>query len=381
MRSTIAVLCVLMSALASADVIELVEYKQLAIPVTPFSNMASGYQATNPGFRAIIRSESGELIAGGPLTMDSVIKGSVDDASQGTAYGRLVLSVDITEAYPGVSEGLLSGTYRGLLSICMAKDPKSAMLDTQCANLSGNIHEDRPFQWLDKPIDFEVTGGAIRITHFYGYTGDGGSSKQLSLAVFHPAYGFAAPGKAFKDYQSPLVLDLNHNGELDLINVWDDQKSVFFDFNGTGNSVRTGWVDASDGLLFWDNGMGCVTDGTQLFGEYFQSPNGAKFYENGFAALAAKLDGNHTGKIAAAKHKRLKIWRDLNHDGVCEKKEVARASKYVKEIELAFEREEDGMLVEDNEIRLTGHYVAPNGKRYMMADVWMKQRHNVLAVH
>lgn len=367
------------AAISSADVVDLIDYSPIHIPITPFSNMASGYQATNPGFRAIIRSVSGDFVAGGPLTIDSVIRGTSDDASSGSAYGKLILRVDMEDSYPGISAGLMKGTFKGVLSICMAQDPDSAISNTQCKDLKGNIHPDRPFQWLNKPIDFKVDNGAITITKYYGETGDGGTSQQLSLAVFHPAYGFAAPGKAFKDYQSPLVLDLNFNNKMDLVNVWNEKSPVRFDLNGTGALVRTGWVQPKDGLLFWDNGSGCVKNGTEFFGEYTGSKDGERTFENGFKALAAKLDPNGTGKVVAKNFPQLKIWRDAGKDGVCKTNEVVAAHKFVKEIHLAYVTHENVKLNEDNEVRLTGKFIGVDGKSHLIGDVWFKQRRNEVA--
>jgi len=367
------------AVISRADVVDLIDYNALMIPVTPFSNMASGFQATNPGFRAIIRSVSGDFVAGGPLNIDSVIRGYNDDASSGSPYGKLVMRVDMEEAYPGVSSGMMKGTYKGTLSICMAQDPSSSYLNTQCKNLSGNIHPERPFQWLNKQIDFKVEDGNITITKYYGSVGEGGTSQQLSLAVFHPAYGFAAPGKAFKDYQSPLVLDLDYNNKMDLVNVWDESTPVRFDLNGTGAKVRTGWVQPKDGLLFWDNGSGCVQNGTEFFGEYTDSKDDDRTFENGFKALQAKLDKKNTGKIVAKNFPQLKIWRDAGKDGVCKPNEVVAAMKLVKEIHLAYVTHENVKLNEDNEVRLTGKYVGVDGKSHLIGDVWFKQRRNEVA--
>lgn len=381
MRRFLTAFLVFFGAYASADVIHPVVYNTLEIPITPFSNMASGYQATNPGFRAILRSESGHLIAGGPLTIDAVIAGRRDDATQGSAYGRLILKLDVVDGYPGVSSGVMSGTYKGTLSICMARNPEAPMADTECLNLKGNIHPERPFQWINKPVDFVVQDGNIEITKYYGNVGEGGTSKQLSLAVFHPAYGFAAPGKAFKDYQSPLVLDLDHNGKIDLVNVWADLPIVRFDLTGEGKKLRTGWVKGQDGFLFLDNGSGCVTDGRQFFGEFTNSLEGDRTFHNGFDALAATLDPNATGKVIAAKHANLKVWQDKNQDGLCQLSEVASASRFVREIPLAYRTIQNPKLTEDNEIRLVGSYVGVDGKKHNLSDVWFKlRRHEQLSM-
>ena len=361
-----------------ADVIPLVEYPTMDLPITPFSNMASGYQATNPGFRVILMSDGGEFMAGGPLTMDAVMKGYSDDASSGSAYGKLVLRIDLLDTHPGISTGLLTGTFHGTLSICKARDIESEMQDTECENLSGNIHPDRPFQWIRKPVSFAIKNGGIQITRFDGNTGEGGTSQQLALAVYHPAFGFAAPGKAFKDYQSPLVLDLNDDGKLNLLNVWDEKSAVLFDLNGEGQKVRTGWVKAQDGFLFEDNGSGCVQNGTQLFGEFTHAKQGHSEFENGFVALSKLYDPKHSGNIKVSKFPALKIWQDLSQDGICQPNEVTTASKLIRTISLKTKTIAHPKLDEDNEIRIVGHTIGVDGKRHLIGDVWFKQRRNTL---
>jgi hypothetical protein len=360
---------------ASRDSIGWIEF-----PITPFSNMESGFQATDPGFRAFIKAADGKtFVAGGPLTMDAVMAGRSDDASQGSAYGKLILHMS-EAVFPMLAHRQASrGTNHGYLSICMAADTNAPINQTTCKSIGGN-ESDRPFQVIDKEIDYTFdAAGNITITKYYGSTGDGGTETQLSLAVFHPAFGFAAPGKAFKDYQSPLVLDLDHNGQLDLVNVWDDQRPISFDLNGTGSRVRTGWVKGTDGLLFIDNGTGCVTDGTQFLGEYTGAVAGKRTFRNGFEALARKFDPQGTGRVVVAEHPELMIWRNTAQDGVCKKSEVFPASRFVREIAVGYQVVPDVKLTEDNEIRLTGTYLGTDGVNHLVGDVWFKQRRHAVA--
>lgn len=354
----------------------------IEIPVTPFANMENGYQATNPGFRAFIKSKDGRyFVAGGPLTMDAVMRGRSDDASQGSAYGRLILHMD-QAVFPlrGTrAPEATSGTHQGLLSICMAADTTAPVNMTKCRDLGG-AEDGRPFQWLDKEIDYTIdSNGNIAITKFYGDTGEGGTSNQLSLSTFHPAYNFAAPGKAFKDYQSPLVLDLDHNGALDLVNVWNDRTPIHFDLNGRGEKVRTGWVKGTDGLLFVDNGSGCAQTGSQFLGEYTHSKHGERTYPNGFVALQKLYDANGTGRVVMAEHPELKVWRNRAQDGICKASEVVSASSLVKEIRVGYQTVANVKLTEDNEIRLTGTYLGVDGKSHLVGDVWFKQRRHEVA--
>lgn len=342
----------------------------LLIPVTPFSNMASRHQATNDGFRAILKNAAGDVIASGPLTMDAVIDGFRDDATRGSAYGRLVLDVKLTTSELGI--GLAAGEHKGRLSICKTASAASE----RCQFLDGNIHPERPFQWMDKEVDFVAEKDKIKITRYHGATGEGGTPHQISLVLYHPAYAFAAPGKAFKDFQSPLVLDLDGDGRVALTDVWDEASPVSFDLEGDGQKDRTGWVDARDGFLVHDtNGNGAIDSGAEMFGEH----TGHQRLPNGFLALVP-FDTDHDGKVTA-KDKRfgeLRVWQDLNQDGVSQKEELRSLEKAaVTVLNLGYDATKDERHPVDvfgNEVRLAGSYEHANGETRLMADVWFKQR-------
>ncbi len=344
---------------------------RLLFAVTPFANMASGYQATNPGFVAILRNESRQTIAAGWLTMDAVVDGYSDDASRGSAYGRLVLNVKLQHM-------AAQGSGQGALSICMSENPEAPMAQQSCRELGGNLHPERPFQYIDMPVSYEATGnGEVRVGGFRGDTGEGGSSEQIALAVYHPAFAFAAPGKAFKDFQSPLVLDLDMDGQLNLVDVWDETKAVRFDLECTGTAQRTGWVAAQDGLLAMDlNGNGRIDDGGELFGEYSQVGPNTKKYKDGYQALAT-LDANGDGVIDArdGEFGKLLIWQDRNQDGVTQKGELKTLAQHgITALPLA--HRDLGVkpsIVAGNEVRLIGTF-RRGAEEFMMGDVWFKQR-------
>lgn len=351
----------------------------LMIPITPFSNMASGYQATNPGFRAILKDSGGNVIAAGPMSIDAAMNGTQDDASQGSAYGRLVLNVNL--AYVDSRYADTQGDGAGTLSICMAQAPGASFDQSGCKNLSGNMHPDRPFQYLDMKVLFKTGDHKISITRFDGDTGEGGTSQQIALAVYHPAFGFAAPGKAFKDYQSPLVLDWNRDGKINLTDVWDIKNTVLFDLLGNGKKVTTGWIGKGDAFLALDtDGSGVIDSGRKLFGEHSATVDGTqKQFDNGFLALA-QYDENHDGVIDAKDpiFSKLLIWRDTNHNGKSESSELVRlADTDVVSISLAYETVKDttGVVrVLDNEIRVRSEYQTKSGAKFSIVDVWFKQR-------
>ena len=118
----------------------------------------------------------------------------------------------------------------------------------------------------------------------------------------------------------PLVLDLNGDGIKTV--AQNGYGGAMFDFNANGIQNATGWISKEDGLLVLDrNKDGIINNGTELFGD--TTPIGKKTAENGFAALAS-LDTNKDGKITAQDKQfaQLKIWQDLDGDGVSQKNEL-----------------------------------------------------------
>ena len=112
--------------------------------------------------------------------------------------------------------------------------------------------------------------------------------------------------------RDPLVLDLNGDG-IHTVSLADSL--VHFDYNGDGFAERTGWVSPQDGILVIDaNGNGQVDSMAELFG----SPT-----QDGFAVLET-LDSNGDGKIDAsdAAFGKLRVWRDLNQNGVSDPGEL-----------------------------------------------------------
>jgi Ca2+-binding RTX toxin-like protein len=116
----------------------------------------------------------------------------------------------------------------------------------------------------------------------------------------------------------PIVLDLDGNG-VELTSI--EGSTTHFDFAGDGFAERTGWVSANDGLLaIDDNANGVIDNGSELFG----SPT-----QDGFAVLE-KLDTNGDGKIDAqdADFGKLRIWQDLNQNGVTDAGELKTLAEW-----------------------------------------------------
>ena len=124
----------------------------------------------------------------------------------------------------------------------------------------------------------------------------------------------------------PLIFDLDGDG---IKTTSLDQSRTYFDLDSNGFAERTAWVDASDGLLVLDrNNDGQITSGQELFGDQTLLANGRRA-DSGFEALR-EFDSNRDGRIDAKDevYSKLKIWRDLNGDGISQAEELKALGDY-----------------------------------------------------
>ncbi|MFZ5522457.1 MAG: hypothetical protein ACOZD0_14790, partial [Pseudomonadota bacterium] len=134
--------------------------------------------------------------------------------------------------------------------------------------------------------------------------------------------------------RDPLALDLDNDG-IETSGLPALGASIKFDHNGDGVKTGTGWLKPDDAWLVIDrNGNGSIDSGRELFGVDTQiTVNGeTRPATSGFEALSAMDRGTgivgsagYGDKIFDAKDAdftRVRLWQDLNQDGVSQTNEL-----------------------------------------------------------
>jgi hypothetical protein len=170
----------------------------------------------------------------------------------------------------------------------------------------------------------------------------------------------------------PLVLDLDRDGVLETTGIpapGTAGTTVFFDLDADGIRTAVGWVAPDDGLLVLDrNGNGLIDNGRELFGDATPlNGNGtldlaAGIAAHGFQALD-KEDTNRDGIVSAAdaRFANLRMWRDLNRDGVSQAGELTTlATEGIVSITVA-STEVSQNLPNGNQLFRTGSFTRSDG--------------------
>ncbi len=177
---------------------------------------------------------------------------------------------------------------------------------------------------------------------------------------------------------SPILVSSRGN-QCELTNI---AFGVNFDLDSDGEAERIGWtaLAAEAAFLSLDrNENGTIDDGTELFGDVTPQPDVDE--KNGFLALAVydepENGGDGDGEISEsdAIFESLRLWTDVNHDGISQPEELATlASRGVVAISLEY-RESRRTDRYGNEFRFLSHVVVdpaqPGPARLKAVDVFL----------
>ncbi|MBU0915436.1 MAG: hypothetical protein KKD97_03690, partial [Gammaproteobacteria bacterium] len=149
--------------------------------------------------------------------------------------------------------------------------------------------------------------------------------------IFREAVSIAA--------RDPLAIDLDGD-QIETVAI-NPAAPILFDHNGDGIKTSTGWLKGDDAWLVHDiNNNGTIDSGKELLGVDTDITIGGitRKAASGFEALAA-LDGNgdHVFNADDAAFTTLRLWQDLNQNGISEANELSTlASKGIISIDLTY---------------------------------------------
>ncbi|MCD8138641.1 MAG: hypothetical protein LUE17_02485 [Planctomycetaceae bacterium] len=196
-------------------------------------------------------------------------------------------------------------------------------------------------------------------------------SASLDVMIEHVQNGGTISGMDLQSYiewedlSDPLVFDLGGEG----INLTSADDGVYFDIKGDGSPVQTAFIQGNNAFLYLDeNGNGVADDANELFGD-----QGG--HANGFEKLR-QYDDNGDGVIDEndAVYSQLRLWRDLNGDGINQADEsLTLAEAGIKSIDLNYNK--DYQLDEHgNVIGEKSSFTRTDGSQGLVADVWLKSK-------
>ncbi len=279
---------------------------------------AAGLTSAENTARILNFAKSFALVAGGIVSLGQV-GAKIYDATQAQATTHDVMGTTINAVVT-----TLAGLGAGFLLAPLVTSALGAIVVGAAAISFGYV--------TGKIVQAAYDHWGKGVTDFLNQFGEflGGKAFDAVSAISEFLLSTADPLVKIIKYVmvDPLVLDLDGDG----LEITPLSQGVQFDGNGDTIRTNTSWIDADDGLLVLDrNGNGAIDSGRELFGDETLLADGKKA-AHGFAALA-ELDvggaANATGGAGDgvfdakdAQYTNVRIWRDLNQDGISQASEM-----------------------------------------------------------
>lgn len=294
---------------------------------------------TSPGYGFVPQLLSTGNEGSFQYTFDSAYR-DTPIAYEDHLYGKVIVSdVDDTSLSYGVITGYdTTGTPLDATSVLA--NPNLSTNNPRIYNtLHGQVAMGQDGKWMYFPRDYGsyanlgayvVLGGVIPLQDAFQITV---TDSHGAMAIKTVTITLPPPPRPDRGFENPIVLDLDRNG-ITLQSAQDSK--AFYDIKGDGWRYQTGWTTGGDGFLAFDaNGDGKIAGRGELnFKDYLP---GAQTDLEGLAAF----DTNHDGKISAADAvwDKLRVWQDVNGNGLAEEGEVVSLDKVgIKEISLTSDK-------------------------------------------
>jgi len=175
-----------------------------------------------------------------------------------------------------------------------------------------------------------------------------------------------------KPYDSAVLFNFSDSGEPDTIEVV--HSPVFFDHDGSGRAVKSGWINKNSGFLVVIRaGQGGIENGRDLIGNHYL--NGEPYFQTGMDALL-RQDANGDGRIDAEDPiwPSLRVWRDVNINGQAEKDELFTLDSLdIASISLSWSPV-GRFLPDHNYLYLSGFFNYADGRQGRMDEVFFQRR-------
>jgi len=165
-------------------------------------------------------------------------------------------------------------------------------------------------------------------------------------------------------FLSPIVVDVDGNG----FSLTNSASGVVFNMLNDGVPLQLAWTSpgSTNAFIVLDrNGNSTIDIGAELFGDLTPQPNVDS--PNGFLALAEYdkpgSGGNGDGKITNRDAIfSLKLWQDLNHNGVSESSELKALTGLIEGIDLNY-KESKRTDQNGNQFRYRAKVFGPGGQQ------------------